>query len=209
MQFHNEFRVPASIETVWPVLLDLERVVRSVPGATVDSVTGDTFTGRVTVKLGPMRLTYRGEGLLKQEASDHRITVEAHGTEQRGGGSVSATITATLEQVAADLTGVRVCTDLDLTGRPAQFGRGIISGVAAKLIATFADNLALEIDREPDGAEMAGRDSSHSADPGRLHRLSRGSAPIMQRMLPSLGAIALVVVVVREIRGAQRGRRDA
>lgn len=146
LRLENEFVVNAPLETTWPVLLDLSRVSRCLPGATLEPDGGDGgYRGTMKVKLGPVTTEYAGTARLEQvDAAAHRATVRVEGKETRGQGTASALIENRLE--AADgATRVTVSTDVNVTGRPAQFGRGIMQGVAGKLLAEFARRLEQEI----------------------------------------------------------------
>jgi carbon monoxide dehydrogenase subunit G len=151
MELDHEFTVPVPIDHAWSVLLDVERVAPCMPGATLDSIDGDEFTGRLKVKLGAMTITYKGTARIaaKDEAS-HTVTMEGSGKESRGAGTASATVQARLHD-EGDTTRVTVHTKLNVTGRPAQFGRNILSEVGGKLIDRFAEGLRDEIQR-PDSA---------------------------------------------------------
>lgn len=145
MQLQHDFTVPVPLDQAWEVLLDLERVAPCMPGATLASVDGDTFTGKVRVKVGPIQVTYQGSGhFTEKDESTRRAVIEASAREMRGSGTAKATVTALLCD-AGDTTRVEVTTDLAITGRPAQFGRSVMSEVGAKLIGRFADCLAAEI----------------------------------------------------------------
>jgi len=145
VELEHSFTVPAKIDDAWAVLLDIERIAPCMPGASLDSVEGDEFTGTVKVKLGPINLTYKGRAcLLEKDDATHRAVIDARGKDSRGAGTASATVTATLT-AQGDETVVRVETDLDITGKPAQFGRGVIVDVGNKLIGQFASSLADEI----------------------------------------------------------------
>ena len=145
MQLENSFTVPVPVDEAWRVLLDIERIAPCMPGAAVDSVNGDDFTGRVKVKLGPINLTYQGKAsFVEKDEAAHRAVIDARGKDQRGNGTAAATITA---QLAAEgsITRVDVLTDLNITGRPAQFGRGVMTDVGNKLLGQFADKLAAQL----------------------------------------------------------------
>jgi carbon monoxide dehydrogenase subunit G len=142
MQLVNRFTVPAPIDDAWKALLDVPRVAPCMPGPTLDEFDGERFAGSVKVKLGPMTLVYRGQGRLTDtEEPAHRLVMEASGKETRGSGTAAATVTATMT-AHGDTTQVDVTTDLKITGRPAQFGRGLINDVSEKLLQQFADCLA-------------------------------------------------------------------
>jgi carbon monoxide dehydrogenase subunit G len=152
MELDHEFTVPVPVGQAWSVLLDLERVAPCVPGATLDTVEGDEFTGRLKVKLGAMTITYRGGArIVVADESAHIVTIEGSAKEARGTGTASATIQAQLHE-EGDNSRVTVHSKLNITGRPAQFGRNILAEVGAKLISRFAKALAEELqvrDKEP------------------------------------------------------------
>jgi carbon monoxide dehydrogenase subunit G len=145
VQLENSFTVPLPIDEAWRVLQDVERIAPCMPGAALDSVSGDDFTGRVKVKLGPINLTYQGKGsFVEKDEAAHRAVIDARGKDQRGNGTAAATITAKLAEEGA-VTRVDVLTDLNITGRPAQFGRGVMTDVGNKLLGQFADKLAAQL----------------------------------------------------------------
>ncbi|MGH8826371.1 MAG: SRPBCC family protein, partial [Jiangellaceae bacterium] len=143
MQLDHRFTVPAPIDEAWTVLLDLPRIAPCMPGATLTDADDTTFSGTVKVKLGPISLLYRGTGRFAEtDEAARRIVIEASGKESRGSGTAAATVTATLTAADGDQTQVDVTTDLKITGRPAQFGRGMLDDVGAKLLGQFAECLA-------------------------------------------------------------------
>lgn len=148
MQITHELSIDAPLERVWPVITDPARAVAALPGATLDEVDGDIFRGSLGVKLGPMNLRYAGEGKLQSDLTSHEVVIDGKGTEQRGSGGVSASITARLSELPAQRTGVVVDIDLDLTGKPAQFGRGILSEVAKRLAGSFVKRLEQIVNAE-------------------------------------------------------------
>jgi carbon monoxide dehydrogenase subunit G len=142
MRLDHSFTVPVPVERAWEVLLDLPRIAPCMPGATLTGVDGDTFTGTVKVKLGPIALTYQGKGrFVERDEAGRRVVIQASGKDTRSAGTAAATVTAVLAG-EGDTTRVDVGTDLTVTGRPAQFGRGMIADVGAKLIGQFADCVA-------------------------------------------------------------------
>ena len=156
MQLENSFTVPVPVDDAWRVLLDIERIAPCMPGAALDSVDGDAFTGRVKVKLGPINLTYAGKAaFVEKDEAAHRAVIDAKGKDQRGNGTAAAVITATLA-AEGSATRVNVLTDLNITGRPAQFGRGVMTDVGNKLLGQFADKLAAQLSESPDVAADAG-----------------------------------------------------
>jgi carbon monoxide dehydrogenase subunit G len=145
VQLENSFTVPVPIDEAWRVLLDIERIAPCMPGAALDTVDGDDFTGRVKVKLGPINLTYQGKAsFIEKDADAHKAVIDARGKDQRGNGTAAAVVTAKLAAEGA-ITRVDVLTDLNITGRPAQFGRGVMTDVGNKLLGQFADKLAAQL----------------------------------------------------------------
>jgi uncharacterized protein len=142
MELEHSFTVPVPADQAWDVLLDVERVAPCMPGATLDSVEGDEIMGRIKVKLGPVSMTYAGTARITERDPDAGVvTLQASGKETRGAGTAAATIRSQLHDQGGQ-TEVTVHTSLNVTGRPAQFGRGMMADVSAKLIGVFADNLA-------------------------------------------------------------------
>jgi uncharacterized protein len=142
MELKHDFTVAVPVEQAWRALLDLERIAPCMPGATLTSYEGDEFTGTVRVKLGPVVMTFAGKGaFVERDESSRRMVIEAAGKERKGGGSARATIRATLHDQGGS-TDVAVHTDLVITGRAAQFGRGMIADVSTRLLGQFTDCLA-------------------------------------------------------------------
>ncbi|MEE2032019.1 SRPBCC family protein [Rhodococcus chondri] len=145
MQLEHTLSVPAPVDEVWAALLNPEKVAPCMPGASLTGVDGDTFTGTVKVKLGPVALTYKGTGRYAEtDEPAHRAVIEANAKDTRGNGTVSATITVTLTG-NGDRTDGTVVTDMTITGKPAQFGRGMISDVGGKILEQFADCLSKKL----------------------------------------------------------------
>src|SRR5262245_19303358 len=156
MKLEHTFTVPVPVDKAWEVLLDLERVAPCMPGATLTGVEGDDFTGTVKVKLGPIMLTYSGKGrFVERDEAAHRVVIEASGRDTRSAGTAAATVTAQLSDQGGE-TLVDVTTDLSITGKPAQFGRGMMSDVSAKLLGQFADCLAGKLAASDVAAAAAG-----------------------------------------------------
>ncbi len=142
MELEHSFTVPVPPDRAWDVLLDVERVAPGMPGATLDSVNGDEIKGRIKVKVGPISMTYAGTArFTERDATTGVMKLEAAGKETRGAGTASATVRSELHGEGNE-THVIVHTSLNVTGRPAQFGRGVMSEVSGKLIGIFAANLA-------------------------------------------------------------------
>ena len=145
LELENRFTVPASVDTAWAVLLDVPRIAPCMPGAALTEVDGDRFTGTVKVKLGPINLTYGGTAtIVSRDDAAHVAVIEGKGKETRGTGTAKAVITCRLVG-RGDETDVAVDTDLQITGKPAQFGRGVLADVSGKLVDQFAACLAEEI----------------------------------------------------------------
>ncbi|GAA4414707.1 SRPBCC family protein [Actinokineospora soli] len=145
MHLEHTFHVPAPTPDVWTALLDPHRVAPCMPGAALTAVEGTTFEGKVKVKLGPISLTYKGKGeFVTQDEAMRTITIRATGKDTAGNGTASATVTVTLTPQGETTTGT-VHTDLSITGKPAQFGRGLISEVGGKILDTFATCLSKKL----------------------------------------------------------------
>jgi carbon monoxide dehydrogenase subunit G len=147
MKLENEFTVAASLDQTWSTLLDIERVASCLPGAKLESESSDgTYRGEMTVKLGPMTLSYKGTArLVEVEEDEHIAVLEARARETRGSGMATAMIRNQLTAGDEGTTVVKVETDLNITGRPAQFGRGIMEDVSSRMLDDFARRLEREI----------------------------------------------------------------
>jgi carbon monoxide dehydrogenase subunit G len=156
MELEHSFTVPVPPERAWDVLLDVQRVAPCMPGASLDSVDGDDIKGRIKVKVGPISMTYAGTAHFGERDTDAGVIVlEASGKETRGAGTASATVRSQLQGENGH-TKVVVHTSLNVTGRPAQFGRGVMAEVGGKLIGIFADNLAAMLAADGDAGSAAG-----------------------------------------------------
>lgn len=193
MDMRHEFTVPIGIADAWETFNDLERIAPCFPGAQITSVDGDDFTGLAKVKLGPISLQYNGTGHWNErDSSAYRAVIEAKGKDKRGNGTASAVITAHLEDDGGSATKVVVETDLKITGRPAQFGRGVIQDVGGKLLDQFAQCLATKLGEEPtragvtdavpagSGATGAAPVGSASAEPA-----AAATAPVQKSAEPA------------------------
>jgi carbon monoxide dehydrogenase subunit G len=161
MELEHSFTVPVPEDRAWEVLLDVERVAPCMPGASLDSVDGDVISGRIKVKVGPIAMTYAGTARFTERDPHARVvTLEASGKETRGAGTAAATVRSMLEG-RGDRTHVIVHTTLNVTGRPAQFGRGVMAEVGGKLIGIFATNLAQML--TADGSPAAPGDTAAGA----------------------------------------------
>jgi carbon monoxide dehydrogenase subunit G len=145
VKLEHKFSVPADLETVWAAVLDPERVAPCMPGAALSEVDGDSFKGTVKVKVGPISLQYKGSGeFLEKDEAARKVVIKAAGKDTRGNGTASATVTVTLTAEGSSTAG-QVETDLSITGKPAQFGRGLISEVGGKILDSFATCLASKL----------------------------------------------------------------
>jgi carbon monoxide dehydrogenase subunit G len=167
MELDHAFTVPVPPDQAWDVLLDVKRIAPCMPGATVDEVDGDLVTGHIKVKVGPVSLTYRGAANFSERDPDARtIVVTASGKETRGAGTASATVQASLEPSGDDATKVTMHTTMNVTGRPAQFGRGVMVEVGGKLVEQFAQNLAQQLGRDLETDTGGAGQSGGQADTG-------------------------------------------
>lgn len=157
MELTHRFTVPAGVDDTWRLLNDLEQVAPCFPGASLTSVDGEEFAGTVKVKLGPISMEYKGTGSFTERDEDqHRAVIDAKGKDKRGNGTANATVTARLSP-DGDGTAVEVDTDLAITGKPAQFGRGVIEDVSDKLLDQFVACLSEKL-----GAPVAESQGAHA-----------------------------------------------
>lgn len=142
MDLQNSFTVAADVDTAWQTLLDVEAIAPCMPGATLESVDGDEFSGNVKVKLGPVSMTYGGQArFISKDAATHTAVIEGSGKESRGTGTAKAMVTAAMTAEGPNSTRVDVTTELTITGKAAQFGKGVMQDVAGRLVGQFATNL--------------------------------------------------------------------
>jgi uncharacterized protein len=183
MQLENSFTVPVDIDTVYDALNDPEKVTPCFPGATLTSADGDDFTGTVKVKLGPISMTYKGKGtFVERDKSAHKVVVDAQGRDSRGNGTASAKATLTMSEAGSGQTKVTVLTEMQVTGKPAQFGRGVMADVGDKILGQFASCLADEFADAP--APAASGASSSSTSNGSAPAASSGAAPVSGEATP-------------------------
>ena len=163
MKINNEFTVSVPIQQAWDVMLDLQKIAPCLPGAAIKDETGDgEYDGTMKVKIGPITANYKGTVKFEEVDEDnHRAVLQATGRDARGQGTASATIVSTLQEEGGESTKVNVETDMKLTGRAAQFGRGIAQDVATKMLNQFAECL----EREISGGAAAGDGAAESAAP--------------------------------------------
>ena len=163
MELTHRFTVPTTVEEAWAHFNDIASVAECFPGAQVTSFDGDSFQGSVKVKLGPIALLYTGAGtFVEKDETQHRFVVDAKGKDKRGNGTAGAMVTLTMvpaETAAGSATDVEVLTDLAITGKPAQFGRGVMQDVSDKLLGQFVacleSRLATPEEEAPPAEEAA------------------------------------------------------
>ncbi len=235
MKLEHSFSVPASVEDAWTTLVDIERVAPCMPGATLETVEGDEFTGSVKVKLGPIGLTYKGKAQwLEKDDVAHRAVIRAQGKDARGNSTAAATITTSLQPIGdGGGTKVDVLTDLDITGKPAQFGRGVMVDVGNKLIGQFADCLAgkmgvadaapAESSTAPVGASaptetpVAEPEVAKPAEPAKtevkeaeaIDLLSAAGPAVAKRLIPVVAVVVVLAVIIAVWVASRAARRPA
>ena len=177
MELTNEFRVDLPVDRAWAVLTDVERIAPCMPGAQLQEVEGDTYRGVVKVKVGPITAQYKGQAsFVEQDEAGHVAVLRAEGRETRGQGNANATITARL-QPDGDGTAVSVVTDLTVTGKVAQFGRGVLADVSAKLLDQFVASLEADV-LSAGGSDPASPDGKGAAAPPAPAQQGNGGAAV-------------------------------
>jgi carbon monoxide dehydrogenase subunit G len=208
MEINNSFEVKAPIDVAWATLTDLARIAPCLPGATLTSIEGDVYKGHVTVKVGPIVAKFGGQAIF-QERNDtaHRAVLKGEGRDSTGKGNASAIITAQLEVVDAGTTRCTVNTDLTITGKIAQFGRGALADVSDKLLKQFVVNLeSTVLTQEANNVIDPTREIAGEAQPLNLLGSTGLSLalPILKRIAPVLILAAAAVISV-----GRRGLRRA
>jgi uncharacterized protein len=162
MDLAHRFSVPTAVEETWAHFQDIASVAECFPGAQVSSAEGDSFSGSVKVKLGPIALVYNGSGtFVEKDDTAYRFVVDAKGKDKRGNGTAGAKVTLSMASTASGGTDVEVLTDLAVTGKPAQFGRGVMQDVSDKLLGQFVDCLEQRLGT---GASAAAPPAEHATD---------------------------------------------
>lgn len=229
MELSNEFTVPASVEETWSLLTDLERIAPCLPGAQLEEVEGDEYRGTVKVKVGPITVQYKGTASFTNlDATQHKAVLRATGRDTRGQGNATATVTAELRP-DGESTVVAIVTELDVTGKVAQFGRGMLADVSTKLLGQFADRLesdVLSAVSDPAStssvddvakAPLTDDDADESEEKSNVRRIApTDNAPVdlvgmagssvLKRLLPVLG-IALLAVFKVMRRRSKRAKK--
>jgi uncharacterized protein len=223
----NEFTVHRPIDETWMVLTDVERIAPCMPGAALEEIEGDIFRGVVKVKLGAISTAFKGQAnFVERDDTAHRAVLKGEGRDTTGKGNASALITAQLESIDAGTTKCVVETDLHITGKVAQFGRGIMGDVSKKLMNQFATNLNTMLDQQPQSAAPAEAPAAPAEAPaapaagdGAANGAPASDAPtvrkiegpaaapielsdvagsaILKRLLPLVGGLLVLWIVVR------------
>jgi carbon monoxide dehydrogenase subunit G len=203
MDLTNEFRVPLATDEAWAVLTDIERIAPCMPGATLEGVEDEEYLGTVKVKVGPMTAQYRGKvRFLERDETGHKAVLRAEGRETRGQGNAAATITATITP-DGDGSAVNVVTDLTISGKVAQFGRGVLADVSTRLMGQFVDCLQQDLA----GSAVAG--STREASPPAVEPVdlvATAGAPVAKRAAPLVALMFLTYWLVRRRRRKKKER---
>lgn len=226
-QLINEFTVNRPIEEAWPLITDLERIAPCLPGAELQEVEGETYRGVVKVKLGAISSQFKGEAhFVERDDENYRAVIKGAGRDTGGRGNASAEISAQAESLSPTSTRVAVTTDLHITGKVAQFGRGIMGDVSSKLMAQFADNLNQMIDEQGVGVagtsdEATGNAATGAAGgaplqdttaPAQVRKIEGpatepidlmevGGSSVLKRVAPALIALVVILFLLRRRRG--------
>ena len=196
MEINNSFEVKAPIDVAWVILTDLARIAPCLPGATLTSIEGDIYKGHVTVKVGPIVAKFGGQAIFQERNdTEHRAVLKGEGRDSTGKGNASAIITAQLEVVDANTTRCTVSTDLTITGKIAQFGRGALADVSDKLLKQFVINLETTVlSQEISKTEGTTSSTVENAPLNLLGSTGMSLAlPILKRIAPVLILVAAVI----------------
>ena len=210
MDLNHEFTVNVPVAEAWVILTDLERIAPCLPGAQLTEIEGDTYRGQVKIKVGPILAQFKGQAsFVSRDDVAHKATLKGEGRDTTGKGNASAMITAELTSVTPTSTKCTVHTDLSISGKVAQFGRGALADVSDKLLAQFSENLNQLINSSPAPATTAATTAPvtaaspeirkiESAEVAPLDLLGTAGAPILKRAIPVV--VALVAVVIAAIK---------
>ena len=196
MEINNSFEVKAPIDVAWATLTDLARIAPCLPGATLTSVEGDIYKGHVTVKVGPIVAKFGGQAIFQERNdTEHRAVLKGEGRDSTGKGNASAIITAQLEVVDANTTRCTVTTDLTITGKIAQFGRGALADVSDKLLKQFVINLETTVlSQEISKTEVTTSSIVENAPLNLLGSTGMSLAlPILKRIAPVLAVVIAII----------------
>ena len=186
MELVNDFTVSVPVEEAWPTLTDVERIAPCLPGAQLQEVEGDVYRGVVKVKVGPILAQFKGQAtFVEKDDVNHKAVLKAEGRDTGGKGNASALITAQLEPVGEASTKVTVTTDLTITGKVAQFGRGALADVSTKLLNQFVDDLEKTVLTPAKAGEAVATTSGNgasSAPAGQPSATPEAAAPAVRRI---------------------------
>ena len=206
MDLRHEFEVGVPIAEAWRILTDLERIAPCLPGAQLTEVEGDIYRGQVKVKVGPILAQFKGQAsFVSRDDSGYTATLKGEGRDTGGKGNASALITANLQAIDTSRTKCVVTTDLSISGKVAQFGRGALADVSDKLLAQFTENLNTLIASSPSepvsaptAAEepVSGVRHIESAEVAPLDLLDAAGSTIVKRIVPLVIVLAVVAVVI-------------
>tara|TARA_B100001741_G_scaffold45077_2_gene33012 strand:+ start:1029 stop:1652 length:624 start_codon:yes stop_codon:yes gene_type:complete len=201
MELNNEIDVNAPIQEVWEAFNTPERIAPCLPGAELQEVDGNNFNGLVKIKVGPITAQYKGTAsYLEKDEDAQKVVIKGDGRDTRGAGNASATITAQLSEISPDVTNVNVRTELTITGKVAQFGRGAISDVSGKLMTQFAQNLEQLLEpsakTEKETAETDTKSNENETTDNELNLLSVVAIPVLKRFGIPIAALAIGVFMV-------------
>ncbi|MEY3587654.1 MAG: hypothetical protein RJA47_250 [Actinomycetota bacterium] len=206
MDLNHEFTVPVPVADAWRILTDVERIAPCLPGAELQEVEGDTYRGVVKVKVGPIQAQFKGQAsFVERDDNAHKAVLKGEGRDTGGKGNASALITAQLTSESAASTKVVVTTDLSITGKVAQFGRGAMADVSDKLLGQFVENLNQLIASQPASAPEAAPAAAPAAETDGVRKiegpaakpidlLDAAGAPILKRAIPVIVVAAALIV---------------
>ena len=184
MELSNDIEVSATIEKVWEVINDVELIAPCLPGAQLEEVENDEYRGFVKIKVGPITAQYKGVAkFVEKDDSNHRVVIRGEGRDTRGAGNAAADITASLEPTEEG-TLVTVVTDLKITGKVAQFGRGVMADISKKLMGQFADNLSELVLAEGGDSPSGKSEDSDNQEPEARDLLSVAGSSIGKKLVP-------------------------
>ena len=207
MELRNEFVVALNIDKAWAVLTDIERIAPCMPGAQLEEIRDNNYHGVVKVKVGPIAAQYRGKAsFVERDDAGYRAVIRAEGRDTRGQGNASATITATLAE-QGDGTLVTVITDLAITGRAAQFGRGVLADISTKLLGQFVNCLENSLLANMGPAVNSPPAAAHRTEPVDLLD-TLGLPPIIRRLVPALVAVTVGAWLLRRRRSRLAGSQS-
>ena len=206
---NHTFSVPVPIAEAWNVLTNVERIAPCLPGAQLQEVEGETYRGAVKVKVGPIQAQFKGQAsFVEKDDVNYKVVLKGEGRDTGGKGNASAVITAQLTAIDATSTQVNVNTDLSITGKVAQFGRGALADVSDKLLAQFSDNLNNLIASEPAAAAPA-PEAAPTAETGQpgvrkidgpeaapINLIEAAGGTIVKRALPVVAGVAVLVLLL-------------